>query len=124
MWGLGQDTLLGIDVGLCGASGNTLYWVLLLAYVPQATLYWVLLLVYVGPRATHFTGYCYWLCCASGNTIYWLLVLVYEGIGQHTLLGIVVGYVRFWTTHFTGLHCRSDVGRHHQWVQNNPFFKQ
>jgi hypothetical protein len=26
--GLGQHTLLGIAVGLCGALGNTLYWVL------------------------------------------------------------------------------------------------
>jgi hypothetical protein len=25
MWGFGQQTLLGIVVGLCGASGNTLY---------------------------------------------------------------------------------------------------
>jgi hypothetical protein len=40
MWGLGQH--MGIVVGLCGASGKTLYW--------------VLLLVYVGPWATHFTG--------------------------------------------------------------------
>jgi hypothetical protein len=65
---------LGNVVGLCGASGNTLYWVLLLVYVgPRATRtllgvvdwftwdsgnahYWVLLLVYVGPWATHFTG--------------------------------------------------------------------
>jgi hypothetical protein len=31
-WGLWQHTLLGI-FGLCGASGNTLYWVLLLIYV-------------------------------------------------------------------------------------------
>jgi hypothetical protein len=58
---------------------------------------WVmLLLVYVGPRATHFTGYCCWLtkvCGASGNTLYWVLLLVYVGwgLGQHTLLGIVVG---------------------------------
>jgi hypothetical protein len=48
MWGLGQDTLLGIVglfgglwlhtslgivVSLCGPSGNTLYWVLLLVYM-------------------------------------------------------------------------------------------
>jgi hypothetical protein len=58
MWGLGQDTLLGI-VGLCGTSGNTHYWVLLLAYV--------------GPRATHLTGYCRFM----GH------------LGQHTLLGIL-----------------------------------
>jgi hypothetical protein len=33
-------TLLGIAVGLCGASGNTLYWVLLLAmlHLGQHTL--------------------------------------------------------------------------------------
>jgi hypothetical protein len=73
MWGLGQDTLLGIVVGLCGATGNTLYWVLV--YVPRATLYWVLLLVYVGPRAT----------------LYWVLLLVMLHLGQHTLLAIGVG---------------------------------
>jgi hypothetical protein len=49
--GLGQHTLLGI-VGLCGASGNTLYWVLLLVDV----------------------GYCCWLCCASGNTLLAIVV--------------------------------------------------
>jgi hypothetical protein len=35
----------------------------------------MLLLVYVGPRATHFTGYCCWfakVCGASGNTLYWV----------------------------------------------------
>jgi hypothetical protein len=63
MCGFGQHNLLGIVVGLRGASGNTLYW--------------VLLLVYVGPRATHFTGYCCWFT--------W-------GLGQHTLLDIVVEY--------------------------------
>jgi hypothetical protein len=73
--------LLDIVVGLCGSSGNTLYW--------------VLLLVYVGPRETHFTGYCCWftwglgqdtllgivvgLRGASGNILYWILLLVYVG---------------------------------------------
>jgi hypothetical protein len=51
-----------IIVGLCGASGDTLQW--------------VLLLVYVGPQATHFTGYYCWFM--------W-------GLGQHTSMGIVVG---------------------------------
>jgi hypothetical protein len=37
-----------------------------------------------------------------------------------TLLCNVVGYARFWATHFSG-H-RSDVGRLHQWVENNPLF--
>jgi hypothetical protein len=60
----------------CGASGNTFYWVLMLVYVPRATLYWVLLLVYVGPWATHFTG--------------WVLLLVMLRLGQHILLAIVV----------------------------------
>jgi hypothetical protein len=118
MWGLGQDTLLGI-VGLSGASGNPLYWVLLLVYVPRAVglcgasgQHILLGIVgYVAPRATHFTGYCCWLM---------------RGLRQHTLLGIIVGYARFWATNITGLtgHHRSDVGRLHQWVQNNPFFKQ
>jgi hypothetical protein len=74
MWagGLGQHVhVLGIVVvNLRGASGNTLYWVLLLVYVPRATHYWVLLLVYVGPRATHFTGYCCGLCKVLGNIPY------------------------------------------------------
>jgi hypothetical protein len=85
---LGQYTLLGVAVGLCGgivvgAFGNTLYWVFL---------------VNVAPRATHFTGYCCWfmwgyccwLCCAWGNTLYWVLLLVYEGPQ---------------TTEFTGFCC-------------------
>jgi hypothetical protein len=74
MWGLGQDTLLGIFVGVW-TSGSTLYWVLLLVYVPREILYWVLLLVYG----------------ASGNTLYWVLLLVMLCLGQHTLLAIVVG---------------------------------
>jgi hypothetical protein len=46
------------------------------------------------------------------------LFLVYEGLGQHTLLGIVERYAKFRATHFTGhLH----VGRLHQRVQNNIF---
>jgi hypothetical protein len=31
-----------------------------------------------------------------------------RGLGKHSLLGIVVSYVRFWATHFTGHH-RSDM---------------
>jgi hypothetical protein len=85
MWGLGQHTLLDIVVGLCGASGNTLYWVLLLVYagLGQHTLLGIVVGLR-GPRATHFTGYCCWLM--------W-------GLWQHTLLLLV--YTTFWTTHFT-----------------------
>jgi hypothetical protein len=53
---------LGNVVRLCGASGNTLYWVLLLG-----------------------------LCGASGDTLYWVLLFGLSSLGQHTLLGIVVG---------------------------------
>jgi hypothetical protein len=106
MWGLGQDTL---------------HWVLLLVYVPQATLYWVMLLVYVGPRAT----------------LYWVLLLVILRLGQHTLLAIVVGLrgasdntlylVLLWVMGGFGQHTllgiiSSDVGRLHQWVQHIFFF--
>jgi hypothetical protein len=144
MWGLGQHILLGIVVGLCvcvcvgRGSGDTLHWVLLLVYVPLSTLYWVLLLVYVGPRATHFTGYyegprttlylgivvgCLhqWVVSlrgALGNILCWVLLLAYVGgLGQHTLLGIVVGLCACvcgaregWmrgtrVTHFTGYCC-------------------
>jgi hypothetical protein len=42
---------------LCCASGNTLYWLLLLAYE--------------GPRTTHFAGYCCGLWEVLGNTHYW-----------------------------------------------------
>jgi hypothetical protein len=49
---------------------NVLFWQL--DFQNKVIVVWV----YVGPRATHFTGY----CC-----------LVYAGLGQHTLLGIVVG---------------------------------
>jgi hypothetical protein len=38
MLGLGERTSLGNAVGLCWALGNTLHWVMLLAYVgPWAT---------------------------------------------------------------------------------------
>jgi hypothetical protein len=47
------------------------------------------LLVYEWPWTTHFTGYCCELCEVSGNTLYWASLLL------------------------------SDVGRLHQWVQNN-----
>jgi hypothetical protein len=105
MWGLGQDTLLGIVVGLCGAYGRhiSLGIVVGLCGASGNTVHWVLLLVYVGPRATHLTGYCWFmwhlgqhillgivvglgLCgvlllvmLRLGNTHYWLLLLVYEG---------------------------------------------
>jgi hypothetical protein len=74
------------------------------------------------------------------------------GLGQHTLLGIVVGYVTPRATHFTGYCCwfmrglgqhtllaivvgqakfwaghhyRSDAGAPSStWVQNNPFYKK
>jgi hypothetical protein len=51
---LGLRTLLGIAVGSCGASGNTLYWVLL---------------VHVVPQATHFAGYCCWFMRGLGQHI-------------------------------------------------------
>jgi hypothetical protein len=94
MWGLRQDTLLGI-VDLCGTSGNTHYWVLLLAYV--------------GLWATHLTGYCrftwhlgqYTLLGrpllllayvgALGNTLWWVLLLVWCGASR--------------ARHFTGYSC-------------------
>jgi hypothetical protein len=116
MWGLGQDTLLGIVVGLCGglgrhtslgivvslcgASGNALYWVLLLVYVGASgdTLHWVLLLAYVEPRATHLTGYCWFMWHLGQHTLLGIvglcgvLLLVMLRLGQlHTLLAIVVG---------------------------------
>jgi hypothetical protein len=79
-----------IVVSLRGVSGNTLYWVLLLIWCEASgnALYWVLLLVYVGPRATHFNGYC---CCfmCLGQHITWYCCWFMWGLGQHTLLGIV-----------------------------------
>jgi hypothetical protein len=138
MSGFGQHVV----VNLRGASGNTLYWVLLLVWCGASgkTLYWVLLLVYVGPRE-HITGYCCWLMwasiLASGNTLYWVLFFAMLHLGQHTLLGIVVGswgasdntlyWVLLWVMQGFGQHTllgiiRSDVGHLHQWVQNNPFF--
>jgi hypothetical protein len=78
---LGQHILLAIAVGLRGASGNTLYWVLLLVDVGlgQHTLLAIVV-----------------------DTLYCALLWVMRGFGQHTLLGII----------------RSDVRRLHQWVQN------
>jgi hypothetical protein len=104
----------------------------------------------VGPRATHFTGYCCrfmclgqhftgyccWFMWTSGNTLYLVMLLVMLHLGQHTSLAIVVGlrgasdnalyYVLLWAMRGFGQHTllgiiRSDVGRLHQWVQNNPF---
>jgi hypothetical protein len=77
MWGLGQHTLQGIVVGLCGGLGRH-----------------TSLGIVVG------------LCEASGNTLYWISLLVYEGLEQHILLSIVVGYAKFRATHFTGHHCK------------------
>jgi hypothetical protein len=81
MWGLGQDTLLGIVVDLW-ASGNTLYWGLLwfmclgqyftgLCGASGNTL--CIVVGYVVPRTTHVTasGYCCGLCEVLGNTLYW-----------------------------------------------------
>jgi hypothetical protein len=106
-----QDTLLGIVVGSCEASGNTLTgyccWFMCLGQHftgfcwfmwGQHTLLGIVL-GYVVPQASNFTGYCCWFM---------------RGLRQHTLLGIVVGYARFWATHFTWQHYRSDVGRLHQ----------
>jgi hypothetical protein len=83
--------------------GNTRYWVFLLVYVGASgdTFHWVpvLLLVYVGPRATHFTGYCWftwclWQHCTSLDIVVGLcdvLLLAMLRLRQHTLLGIAVG---------------------------------
>jgi hypothetical protein len=73
----------------CWASGNKLYWVLLLTYV--------------GPRATsgrqlrtcqrNVAGVCSLLCLhwsdVGPQAIYCVLLLVYVELGQHTLLGII-----------------------------------
>jgi hypothetical protein len=73
---------------------------------------WVmLLLVYMGPRATHFTGYCCWFnkvvgpqaahftgyCCwfmwgLGQHTLLGIIVVFMWGLGQHTLLGIVAWF--------------------------------
>jgi hypothetical protein len=54
MWGLGQHTLLGIDVGPWGLGQHTL---LGIVYVGPNTLYWVLLLGYARLWKTNFTGH-------------------------------------------------------------------
>jgi hypothetical protein len=133
--GLGQHTLLGIVVGLCGGPRATHFTAGYCCWVMWGLGQHNLLGIVVGTLlATHYTwcwlcgasgnifywvgvyvGYCSWLCCASGNTLYWVLLLVYEG---HR------------TTHFTGYCCGlcevsgntlywTSLG--HQWVQNNVF---
>jgi hypothetical protein len=120
---LGQPLLLGIAVGSSGASGNTLYWVLLVYVVPRNTIHcWVLLLVYDGPRTTLCWGIVVgwlhqWVVClrgALGNTLYrvllvyvalratlyWVLLMVYMGYCCWFMWGIVVGYVGPWATQF------------------------
>jgi hypothetical protein len=97
-----------VVVSLCGVSGNTPYWVLLLGLCGASgnTLYWVLFFGLRGPRETHITWYYCWFM--------W-------DIGQHTLLGIVVGLcgisgnTLYWVllfrlrgpraTHITGYGC-------------------
>jgi hypothetical protein len=77
-------------------------------YLPQATLYWVLLLVYVGPLGIHFTGYCWFMLRLEQHFTgycFWFM----RGRGQHTLLGIAMGYVKF-PTHITGY-------LHHVWYE-------
>jgi hypothetical protein len=74
----------------CGASGKTLYWVLLLAYV--------------GPRARHFTGYCCWLMWGLGQHTL-LDIVVGLCASGNTLLGIAVGLCGPRATHFTGCCC-------------------
>jgi hypothetical protein len=68
---------------------------------------WCIVVGYVAPQATHFTGYCCWFM---------------RGLGQHTLLGIVVGYMWSFGYHTLLGIIRSDMGRLHQWVQNKIFF--
>jgi hypothetical protein len=68
--------LLGIVVVcLRGASGNTLYWVLLL-------------LTYAGHRGTHFTGYCCWFDVGLRAThfIFFFFTEVVLGMPQAILL--------------------------------------
>jgi hypothetical protein len=56
---------------VCGASGNTLYW--------------ELLLVYVGSRATLLLGIVVGFCGASDNTLYWVLLFGLRGALGNTL---------------------------------------
>jgi hypothetical protein len=107
MWGLGQhthtqgivglcgttgNTLLGIVVGLSGASDNThILRVLLVYVVPRATHFTGYCCWFdVGPRATHFTGYCCWFMCFEQHfTVYcfWFM----WGLWQHTNTQGIVG---------------------------------
>jgi hypothetical protein len=95
MWGLWATHFTGYCCYICGASGSTLYW--------------VLLFVYVGPRATHLIGYCWFkwhlgqhtllaivvgLWGASDIALYWVLLWTMRGFGQHTLLGIKRATIR------------------------------
>jgi hypothetical protein len=109
MWGFGQHTSLGIVVGLCGASGNTL---LILGIVVGLCAsgnsllglqcYWfmwglgqhthtqgIVGLCGTSDRATHLTGYCWFMWGIVGLCGVLLLAMLH--LGQHTLLGIVVG---------------------------------
>jgi hypothetical protein len=92
---------------VCGASGNTLYWVLLLGFGASGnTFYWVLLLVYLGPRATHFT---------------W-------GLGQHTLLGLMWAFSKgfkiifFWRSRSVDFHISSETAEANNTLSNKIIF--
>jgi hypothetical protein len=76
----------------------------------------------VGPRATHFSGYCcvglmwgisdntlYWVLLvyvgAAGDTLQWVLLLAYVGPQGNTLNWVLLVYVAPRATHFTGYCC-------------------
>jgi hypothetical protein len=116
-WGFGQHTHTQGIGGLCGVAGNTLYWVLLLVYVPPTT--WglgqhTLLGIVVGLCASdnNLLGIAVGSSGASGNIPILRVSVVYvASLSTHFtgyccwfMWGIVVGYVAPQATHFTGHH--------------------
>jgi hypothetical protein len=74
------------------ASGNTRTGLLLLIYVgPRATHFGGYCCWFVGPRATQLTGYCRFMWHLGQHTLLGIVVGLCGGFGQHTLVGIVVG---------------------------------
>jgi hypothetical protein len=96
--------LLGIVVCLRGASGNALYWVLLLlAYAGprEHTLLCIVVSLMWGFGQHTSLGIVVGLCGASGNTLLILGIVVGLCASSNTLLGIamLLVYVRPWATH-------------------------
>jgi hypothetical protein len=112
MWHLGQHTLLGIVVGLCGGLGqHTLVGIVvgLMWGLGQDTLLGIVVVGFIGGLGLHTSlGIVVCLCGPSGNTLYWVLLLVYMGASGDTLHWVLLP-TRILTTHLSPPSGRSSL---------------